>query len=83
MSANFSSVYSGPLNSFVVRNEEEGIKMAYNNKDRDYQQREMFEATCSECGKKCEVPFKPIDGRPIFCRDCYSKKKGYKNNYNN
>jgi len=68
--------------------------MAYgnNNRDsgrdsgRDYQPREMYPAVCSKCGKKCEVPFKPIDGKPIFCRDCYSKKKdsnrSYNNNYN-
>ncbi len=38
--------------------------------------REMHEATCSECGAACKVPFKPIEGKPVFCRDCYSKKKG-------
>lgn len=39
--------------------------------------REMHKAVCSECGKECEVPFKPSDGRPVFCRDCFAKKKQY------
>lgn len=39
--------------------------------------REMHQAKCSECGKDCEVPFKPTEGRPVYCRDCFSKKKQY------
>ena len=35
--------------------------------------RQMFPAICSECGKDTEVPFEPIDGRPVYCSDCYSK----------
>lgn len=37
--------------------------------------REMHKAVCSECGKDCEVPFKPTEGKPVFCRDCFIKKK--------
>ncbi len=37
--------------------------------------REMHKATCSECGQECEVPFKPADGKPVYCRDCYRNKK--------
>lgn len=36
--------------------------------------REMHKAVCSECKKACEVPFKPTEGKPVFCRDCYNKK---------
>jgi len=39
--------------------------------------REMHKATCSECGEECEVPFKPTEGKPVFCKECYKKKKGY------
>jgi len=35
--------------------------------------REMHKAICADCGKECEVPFKPIEGRKIYCRDCYRK----------
>ncbi|MEK7628007.1 MAG: CxxC-x17-CxxC domain-containing protein [Patescibacteria group bacterium] len=33
---------------------------------------EMHPATCSTCGKSCEVPFRPTGERPIYCRDCFS-----------
>ncbi len=39
-------------------------------------ERKMYKATCSECGKETEVPFQPQEGRPVYCRDCYTKKKG-------
>ena len=44
---------------------------------RDFGPREMHKATCSECGNECEVPFKPTEGKPVFCRECYQKKKRY------
>lgn len=36
--------------------------------------REMHKAVCTDCGKECEVPFKPTEGKPVFCRDCFAKK---------
>ncbi len=38
--------------------------------------REMHDVTCSECGTQTQVPFKPAEGRPVYCKDCYMKKKG-------
>ena len=40
-----------------------------------YRQRQMFPATCAECGKDTEVPFEPREGRPVYCSDCYSKNR--------
>ena len=40
----------------------------------------MHQAICSECGKKCEVPFKPNGSKPIFCSDCFGKKESSSNN---
>ena len=37
--------------------------------------REMHKAICSECGKECEVPFKPTEGKPVFCKECFAKKR--------
>jgi CxxC-x17-CxxC domain-containing protein len=39
--------------------------------------REMHKTTCTDCGKECEVPFKPTDGKPVYCRDCYQKHKKF------
>jgi len=38
--------------------------------------REMHKITCSECGKEAEVPFRPREGLPVYCRECFFKKKG-------
>ena len=38
--------------------------------------REMHKATCADCGKECEVPFKPKEDRPVYCKECFSKRKG-------
>ena len=38
--------------------------------------REMHKATCAECGKECEVPFKPRGDRPVYCKECFLKRKG-------
>jgi len=31
------------------------------------------EITCTKCGKAASVPFTPTPGRPVFCRDCFSR----------
>jgi len=43
---------------------------------RDFGPREMHKIKCSECGKDAEVPFKPKEGLPVYCRECFFKKKG-------
>jgi len=37
--------------------------------------RQMFPATCAECGKETEVPFEPRGDRPVYCSDCYRKMR--------
>lgn len=36
---------------------------------------EMHKATCSKCKKECEVPFKPTEGKPVYCKECFEKQK--------
>jgi CxxC-x17-CxxC domain-containing protein len=36
--------------------------------------REMFPATCSNCGRSTEVPFRPTTGKPVYCSDCFSRR---------
>ena len=33
------------------------------------------QATCSACGKETTVPFRPTQGRPIFCKECFQQRK--------
>lgn len=44
---------------------------------RDFGPREMHKAKCSDCGQECEVPFKPTEGKPVYCKECYRKHKSY------
>jgi len=32
-------------------------------------------ATCSQCGEPTTLPFRPTQGRPVFCRDCFQQRK--------
>ena len=39
--------------------------------NRNFGKREMHKATCADCKNECEVPFKPTEGKPVYCRECY------------
>jgi CxxC-x17-CxxC domain-containing protein len=34
----------------------------------------MFEIKCNECGENATVPFKPKEGKPVYCSACFSKR---------
>ena len=42
----------------------------------DDRQPQIFKATCADCQKSCEVPFRPSGDRPVFCSDCFGEKRG-------
>jgi CxxC-x17-CxxC domain-containing protein len=47
----------------------------FSRRDRDRDRpSEMHSAICDKCGKDCEVPFKPTQGKPIYCSDCFRDK---------
>jgi CxxC-x17-CxxC domain-containing protein len=33
------------------------------------------QAVCSGCGKQTTVPFRPTQGRPVFCRECFQTRR--------
>lgn len=35
----------------------------------------MHKATCAECSKTCEVPFRPTSGKPVFCNECFNGQR--------
>lgn len=35
----------------------------------------MHHAKCNNCGKDCEVPFKPTGSKPIYCSSCFDKSQ--------
>ena len=45
--------------------------------NRKFGERKMYKAVCADCGKECEVPFEPKEGRPVYCKECYQKHRRY------
>ncbi len=44
--------------------------------DRDsFERKEMFKTVCDNCGKTCEVPFKPSGDKPVYCSDCFNEQR--------
>ncbi len=39
-------------------------------------ERQMYPATCAQCGKETMVPFEPRGDRPVYCSDCFSSQRG-------
>jgi CxxC-x17-CxxC domain-containing protein len=37
--------------------------------------REMHKSVCAECGKECEVPFRPTGDRPVYCQECWATRR--------
>jgi CxxC-x17-CxxC domain-containing protein len=37
--------------------------------------REMFSATCSNCGREAQVPFRPNGSKPVYCSDCFTSQR--------
>ena len=45
---------------------------------RDFPPRQMFKGNwkCSDCGCEItELPFEPSGDRPLYCRECHSKRR--------
>jgi CxxC-x17-CxxC domain-containing protein len=37
--------------------------------------RQLFNVTCADCGKETQVPFRPSANRPVYCSECFAKRK--------
>ena len=38
-----------------------------------FEDKQMHDAVCSKCGGNCQVPFRPVAGKPVFCSNCFDK----------
>jgi CxxC-x17-CxxC domain-containing protein len=34
---------------------------------------EMHEAICDKCKQQCKIPFKPTEGKPVYCSACFEQ----------
>ncbi|MHA1911596.1 MAG: CxxC-x17-CxxC domain-containing protein [Candidatus Kariarchaeaceae archaeon] len=51
----------------------------YGNRSRE--PREMHDAVCADCGEETQVPFVPDPDRPVYCKDCYRKRRPPRDRY--
>ena len=51
--------------------------MAFRDQKEGFGDRKMYKAVCADCGKECDVPFKPTGDRPVYCRECFKKHRKY------
>ncbi len=49
---------------------------SFGGNDRGGDRPQLFSAVCDECGKNCEVPFRPNGSKPIYCSQCFENKGG-------
>jgi len=45
---------------------------SFDRPERSYGDKPSYPATCGDCGSRCTVPFKPMQGKPVLCRECFS-----------
>ena len=50
-------------------------KPQFPRQENNYRERVLHKTICADCKKECEVPFKPSGDRPVYCKDCFSKRK--------
>lgn len=80
--ANFNKIFdrdrrdTGPRER-DFKKRDSGGRRSFGGRDRgDRERPEMHEAICSDCGKRCEVPFKPTGDKPIYCSQCFTNHGG-------
>ena len=49
-------------------------------KRRQNNRNKMYDVVCSKCGANTKVPFKPVMGKEVYCRDCYKVMQESNNN---
>jgi len=43
---------------------------------RDSRRLTLHDAVCAECGRNCQVPFRPSGDKPVYCSSCFEKRGG-------
>ena len=47
----------------------------YSSGGYDRQPRQMFSATCAQCGQEALLPFEPRTDKPVYCSDCFRTQR--------
>ena len=74
-SAPFKAEHQKPFQRFDHQRFDHPRHQSERRPDNNFRERVLHKAICAECNKECEVPFKPREDRPVYCKDCFSKRK--------
>ena len=44
-------------------------------------EKKMHSVTCDKCGERCEVPFRPTEGKPVYCYNCFKKEDNHESKH--
>jgi len=54
-------------------------KAAQGGSGRNNGERRMYQAVCADCGRICEVPFEPRGDKPVYCSECFQRRRAEQN----
>ncbi len=43
----------------------------FERRDSGSYEKRMHTVICAKCGDRCEVPFRPREGKPVYCSRCF------------
>lgn len=69
---NFNKIFDNKRNENGPRERDFKRRDSGKRQFGDRERPQMYEAVCSDCGKRCEVPFKPTGDKPIYCSQCFT-----------
>ena len=67
--------FDGQRNSRPFQRYDRPNRQGESRQGADYRERVLHKAICADCNKECEVPFRPSQDRPVYCKECFSKRK--------
>jgi CxxC-x17-CxxC domain-containing protein len=70
-----SSQPSRPSNPSERPNEMKPVQNRPHGHAQGRREKILHKAVCADCHKDCEIPFKPTGERPVYCKECFSKRK--------
>ncbi|MCM8761584.1 MAG: hypothetical protein NC933_05590, partial [Candidatus Omnitrophica bacterium] len=62
--------FSAPAQHFEQPNRQPETRQ-----NNGFKERILYKAVCADCSKECEIPFNPASGRPVYCKECYAKRR--------
>lgn len=71
----FDEIQHRPFDETQHRRFDRPQRYGQRNQDNRPRERSLNQVVCAECKKTCEVPFRPSGDRPVYCRDCFAKRR--------